>query len=120
VGDFHKTTLHRRGRADEERGRVLRGGCGSGRGARQLANRFLHFAQVQRFHEVSRRAEFFCGDGVVEIAMRSDDERRQTRCALADFLEDFEAAHVGQADVENGEGEFPAGQFIEPAPAAGR
>ena len=51
--------------------------------------------------------------------MRGDDERWQARDAFADLLQHFESTHVGQADVENREGEFTARQFVEPAPAAG-
>jgi len=63
VGDFHEGPLHRGSRADEDRERLARRrGCGW-RGAEELAERLLHFVQIERLHEVGGRAELFGGDG---------------------------------------------------------
>ena len=65
--------------------------------------------EVERLHEIGGGAEFFGGDGVVEIAVRGDDERRAAAArVLADLFEHVEAAHVGQADVEDDERELAA------------
>ena len=117
--DFHEAALHRRSRADEQRrGLARRRGCG-GRGVGELADGLLHFVQIQRLHEIGRRAELPGGDRVIEIPMRGDDERGQAGRALAELCEHVEPAHVGQADVEDREREVAARQLVEPALAAG-
>ena len=137
VGNLDEAALHGRRRADDERHDFL---CGrwsrfAGRNrpfGDQLADRLLGLQQVERLDQVEGRAEFLRRERILQVPMSGDDEDREMRLLAADVLEQFEPAHVRQADVDDGGGKRALREFhqsalagvgedgIKPEPADGR
>ena len=86
--------LHRRCRPDQQRGRILRRRDGCRADGEQFLHRLLQFRQIQRLHEIRVRAKLFRRDGVVEIAVRRDDQHRQLRRIAAQFFQKLQPVHV--------------------------
>ncbi len=83
-----------------------------------MADGLLDLAQIERLHQIGGGSELARGDGVLQLAMRGDDDDRDRDGALADFREHIEAAEVGEADVEDGEAELAAAERIESGASA--
>ena len=66
----------------------------------------MKIREIQWLHEVGGGSESPRGDCVFQGAVRSDDDDGNVGCLLAGLLEDFEAADVWQADVEEDEACF--------------
>jgi hypothetical protein len=91
---------------------------GSPGGGEDIGECRLDLREIERLDHVSGGAELPGSHGVLEVPVGGDDDHRQLRVKGAQALEDHEAAHVRQADVQDCQGKGAGGGLLQ-APGAG-
>ena len=69
--------------------------------AEQRAHAGQQFDEGEWFDQVVVGAAFEAFDAVVDSIARAEDQDRRTGLAIANLLQQFEAVHVGEHEIEN-------------------